>query len=327
MVRAAVQGSAEAGAAPSSAPRRRALAWCAAAALGGASAVVRAAAPAWAAPSSAPLSASSAGRAPRIVVLDWPLTEIVLSLGIVPVGVARPPWYARVDGVPPLPPGVVDTGLLFQPNFEVLGALKPDLIVITPFHAPLRALLERVAPTLTVGLFGRGIDVYPAVRDATRQIAQHFGREAAADALIARADARLDDAAARLAGFRATGRPVFLLYPIDDRHISVLGANSLYGGVLSRVGLANAWRGDTDPQGATQADLAALARQPDAQALALDMPPGVAAQLARSPLWHALPFVKAQRFRALGPLPSLGGIVASMRFADGLVHALQEVTQ
>ncbi|VWC56147.1 Fe3 -hydroxamate ABC transporter periplasmic component [Burkholderia lata] len=301
---------------PASATRRRALAWCATAALGCMGGTARVAAAA---------SAAAGPGAPRIVVLDWPLTEIVLSLGVVPVGISRPPWYMRVDGDPPLPSGVTDTGLLFQPNFEVLDALKPDLVVITPLHAPLRPMLERIAPTLTVGLFGRGIDAYSAVRDATRQLARRFDRPAAAGALLARADAQLDDVARRLAGFRATGRPVYLLYPIDDRHMSVLGENSLYGGVLSRVGIANAWRGDADPQGATQTDLAALARQPDAQALVLDMPAGVGAQLARGPLWNALPFVKARRVHTLGALPSLGGVVASMRFAHGLAGALQGV--
>ncbi|KFG95150.1 ABC transporter substrate-binding protein [Burkholderia paludis] len=314
-----------AGAGPACATRRRALAWCAAAALGGlgcASGAARAAVAAHAAP--LPVTPAAVPEAPRIVVLDWPLTEIVLSLGVVPVGVARPPWYKRVDGVPPLPPDVADTGLLFQPNFEVLGALKPDFVLITPLHAPLRPMLERVAPTVTVGLFGHGLDVYTAVRDATRQLARRLDRPAAADALLARADAQLDDVTRRLAGFRATQRPVYLLYPIDDRHMSVLGENSLYGGVLSRAGIANAWRGDTDPQGATQTELAALAQQPDAQALVLDMPAGVGAQLARGPLWNALPFVKAGRVRTLGALPSLGGVVASMRFAQGLALALQE---
>ncbi|WMY06987.1 ABC transporter substrate-binding protein [Paraburkholderia phenoliruptrix] len=263
----------------------------------------------------------------RVVVLDWPLTEVVLSLGMVPVGVSRPSWYAKLDGVPALPPQVVDTGLLYQPNFEVLAALQPELIVITPWHAPLRALLERIAPTLTVQLFGPGIDVYPAVRDATRTLAAALGRDAAADALFAQAAANLAAASGRLADFRATRRPVYLLRPIDDRHIAVFGNNSLFGGVLGALGIRNAWQGIADPQGMTEADLGALAQQADAQVVTLGVPPGVAAQLARSPLWNALPFVRQNRVRNIGPLPALGGVVASMRFADSLATALQGVTQ
>ncbi|WP_323118318.1 ABC transporter substrate-binding protein [Burkholderia alba] len=274
----------------------------------------------------APAAFAAEAAAPRVVVLDWPLTEVVLSLGVVPVGVSRPPWYMKLDGVPPLPPSVVDTGLLFQPNFEVLQALEPDVIVITPWHAPLRALLERVAPTCVVQLSGPGIDVYPAVRAATRQLGRRLGRRAQADALLAHADAQLADIAPRLAAFRALRRPLYLLRPIDDRHITVFGANSLFGGVLDRLGLANAWQGATDPQGAAEAELAALAAHGDTQVLTIGVPPGVAAQLARSPLWNALPFVKQNRVQPLGAMPPLGGVVASMRFASGLAQALQGVT-
>lgn len=271
-------------------------------------------------------AAPNARPARRVVVMDWPLTEVVLSLGVVPVGVSRPPWYMKLDGDPPLPPSVVDTGLLFQPNFEVLQALEPDLIVITPWHAPLRPLLERIAPTLTVRLFGPGVDVYSAVRAATLELGRTLGRTAQADALLARADAQLAAVSPQLAGFRATGRPVYLLHPIDDRHISVYGPRSLFGGVLSRLGLANAWQGITDPQGATEAELASLAQHADAQVVTIGVPPGVAEQLARSPLWNALPFVRQHRVQQIGAIPPLGGIVASMRVASGLAHALQGVT-
>jgi iron complex transport system substrate-binding protein len=37
--------------------------------------------------------------------------------------------------------------------------------------------------------------------------------------------------------------------------------------------------------------------------------------------------VRQNRVRHIGPLPALGGLVASMRFADSLAGALQGVTQ
>lgn len=260
------------------------------------------------------------------MVLDWPLTEVVLSIGVVPVGVSRPPWYRMLDGDPPLPASVVDTGLLYQPNFEVIAALAPDLIVVTPWHAPLMGLLQRIAPTCVVPLFGPGRDVYPAVRAATRELAGRLGRSAAADALLARADASVQEASRRLTAFRATRRPVYLLHPVDDRHISVFGRGSLFGGVLAQLGIENAWQGSTDAQGTAGADLASLARDPNAEAVVIGLPPGLAAQLAQSPLWTALPFVRRGRVRQIAPLPALGGLVTSMRFASGLVQALTGVT-
>ncbi|MGH8783391.1 ABC transporter substrate-binding protein [Paraburkholderia sp.] len=273
----------------------------------------------------APTAPTVLPRDARIVVLDWGLIEVVLSLGVVPVGVSRPVWYTRLDGDPPLPSTVVDTGLLFQPNFEVLAALKPDLIVVTPWHAPLRAMLERVAPTFTVAMFGPGLDIYPAVRAATHQLGAKLGRDREADALLQRADQQIAAAAQMVAGTGAAQRPLVVLRALDNRHVSVAGPHSLFDGVLRQLGLVNAWQGATDPQGMAEADLAALAQHSDAQAVLFGTPPAIAAGLSRSPLWHALPFVAQRGVAQIGPIPPTGGVVAATRFATSLVQALQGV--
>jgi ABC-type Fe3+-hydroxamate transport system substrate-binding protein len=267
--------------------------------------------------------AQTPGAAPRVVVLDWGLTEVVLSLDVVPVGISRPPWYRLLDGDPPLPASVTDTGLLFQPNFEVLQALRPRLIVVTPWHQPLVATLERIAPVVVVPMFGPGLDVLSTVCDATRKLGIVLGRRHAADALLARAKHRFADAAVALAGFRALRRPVLLLKPIDARRMTVFGPKSLFGGVLRELGIDNAWQGAADPQGNGQADLAALADSSAAQAMTIGTPPGVAAELAKSPLWGALPFVRERRVCALGPLASFGGVISAMRFAGEFTAAVR----
>src|SRR5580698_10186181 len=230
--------------------RRQALAGLGAVAIAAStSAAVAAAVSSVASAASTSAESAALPRNARIVVLDWGLIEVVLSLDVVPVGVSRPVWYTRLDGNPPLPATVVDTGLLFQPNFEVLEALKPDLIVVTPWHAPLRGLLERVAPTFTVTMFGPGLDIYSTVRTATRQLAAKLGRDAEADALLQRTDQQIATAAQAIATTRDVHRPLYLLRPLDGRHVAVAGPHSLFGGVMGELGLVNAWQGSTDPLG------------------------------------------------------------------------------
>lgn len=313
--------------------RRQALAGLGAAALAAsASAAVSAAVSSVAtaastlAASAAPAASTVMPRDARIVVLDWGLIEVVLSLDVVPVGVSRPVWYTRLDGNPPLPATVVDTGLLFQPNFEVLEALKPDLIVVTPWHAPLRGLLERVAPTFTVTMFGPGLDIYSTVRTATRQLAAKLGRDAEADALLHHTDQQIATAAQTIAAARDVRRPLYVLRPLDGRHVAVAGPHSLFGGVMGELGLVNAWQGSTDPLGMGETDLAALAQQADSQAVLSGTPPGVIAELSRSPLWRSLPFVAQHRVRQIGMFPTAGGLVAATRFATALAQALQGVS-
>lgn len=278
--------------------------------------------------------APATARAPRrIVVLDWDLTEIVLSLGVVPVGVARPIWYTQLDGDPPLPADVVDTGLLYQPNFEVLQRLAPDLIVITAWHAMLRPLLERIAPTLTVTLFATGVatpgvatsrvDACTNMRTQTRRLASALGREPQADALLARLDATLARSASSVREAGAARWPLYALRPIDARHVTVYGPQGLFGGVMRELGLVNAWQGGADAQGAAETDFAALAQRPDAAAVLVGMASsGVPPELAQSPLWRALPFVKDGRLHRIGKASPTGGPVSAMRFATQLASAL-----
>lgn len=262
----------------------------------------------------------------RVVVLDWDLTEIVLSLGLVPVGVARPLWYRKLNSVPPLPAQVVDTGLLFQPNFEVLHALRPDLIIITNWHEMLRPQLEKIAPTLSVTLYQSGVDVFTSVREQTLRLGVALDRTAQADALLARLDGTLAHCARRLADAPATRRaPVFLLRPLDGRHVTVYGARSLFGSVAGRLGLRNAWQGSTDIQGMAQTDLAELASAPDARAILNGAPlPGVAGDLADSPLWRGLPFVAGGKLATTTAIAPTGGPMSAMRFADALTDVLME---
>ncbi|RKP51972.1 iron-siderophore ABC transporter substrate-binding protein [Pararobbsia silviterrae] len=266
---------------------------------------------------------SAHGPSRRIVVLDWDLTEIVLSLGVVPVGVARPSWYARTDGVPPLPAEVVDTGLLFQPNFEVLARIAPDLIVITPWHAMLRPMLERIAPTLTIGLFEPDADVWTSLRIQTRRLGAALDRATEADALLRRADASIAAHAAALHANATAVRPVYLIQPLDATHVNVFGPRGLFGCVLRELGIANAWRDPTDLRGVAETDLAALARDADAQAVLIGPPPpGIGDTLAHSPLWRALPFVDPARIHQIERLSATGGLVTAMRFATQIAGVL-----
>src|SRR3546814_11405542 len=113
----------------------------------------------------------------------------------------------RLDGVPALPAQVVDTGLLFQPNFEVLQGLSPDLIVITAWHGPLRPKLERIAPTLTVSVFVSGIDAYTRVCAQTPRLGRVPGRASEAEALLGRTGAAMGALATPLRSTHGEGRP------------------------------------------------------------------------------------------------------------------------
>lgn len=255
----------------------------------------------------------------RIATVDWGLAETLLGLGVTPVGVAQLDGYRRWVGEPALPAGVVDLGLRVEPNLELLAELRPELILISPQFENARARLERIAPVQSLALFTPDGEAYTGAQRVVRELAGLLGREAAGEALIARVDARLAAARARLA--ERPQPPLYVASFLDARHVRLFGAQSLYQGVLDRVGLQNAWRGRTNYWGFAQVGIERLAERPEAALLYLEpLPPDAARGLAASPLWQRLPLVRAGRAHALPPVWSFNGLLAAERFA-GLLEA------
>ena len=55
-----------------------------------------------------------------------------------------------ISGDLPMPQSVVDVGLRMEPNLELIRALRPDLILLSPMQQASVPLLERIAPVQLV---------------------------------------------------------------------------------------------------------------------------------------------------------------------------------
>lgn len=290
-----------------------------------------------------PIKLLAATRAPqRVIVLNWELTETLLALGRAPVGIPLPDWYTRTIVTPPLPQHVIDVGLLYQPNFDVLLDLAPDLLIVTPQHAGLLAPLRRIAPTLTLGAYMNAPKPLDALRGETLTMAHALATpdaQARANTLIAGTDFEIGAVEARLRG--TVQRPVIVADAIDERHLRVYARGSLFDDVLARIGVNNA----ANPRDAVSGDKAgnqAAAKRWTANAmgsavvplqklvdvanadilLAGPLLPQTRAALAESALWRALPAVRERRVSVLPVIAPYGGLVSMQRFASAVETAL-----
>lgn len=144
--------------------------------------------------------------APETVVsLGWADADVLLALGVVPVGIldwfqAWPvgvgPWaQARLNGAKPT--------VLKGPeiNFESVAALRPDLVTFTKSDNAKATWdqLEKLAPTLSGPA---GTQPYgTTLKDQTVLIAEALGRRSEGEALVAATDKLLGDAKAANPGF------------------------------------------------------------------------------------------------------------------------------
>lgn len=271
-----------------------------------------------------PAAALAREDGPRIVSMDLSFTEMLLSLGLRPAAIANVPLYQRLVSVPAAPPDAVDLGPLTEPNLELLQYLKPDLILAASWQASALAPLERIAPVTWLPTFARGQDPLDFTRELLARIAALARREAEAATLQREADAALAEAAQRLAPHAS--RPVYLLrFAEDGRRTAIFSGASMVGDVLARTGLRNAFSGRANIWGTASIGIERLVEVPEAVIIHFERgaeTERAMRRLAESPIWNALPAVRARRVLGMPVIYPNGGTVSAARFARQLADAL-----
>ncbi|RVD68690.1 iron-siderophore ABC transporter substrate-binding protein [Mesorhizobium sp. M4A.F.Ca.ET.029.04.2.1] len=268
-----------------------------------------------------PMAASAEARPLRIVCLDDGLAETLLMLGVRPVAIAdREVWETWVVE-PPLPPEIADVGTLLEPNLEFLQQLKPDIILSIPYLDGIKPQLERVAPVKTIGLYTEAGEPYRLAVEATRELARLTRRQAESEALIAATEACFTETRQKLAPLAA--RPVYIVNFLDPRNVRVYGARSLFQAVFDRIGIRNAWTGETNYWGFSTVGIDGLATASDARLAFLEpMPEGAGGTLTESPVWNAMPFVRNRSIMRLPAVLMFGGLPSAARFARVVTRAM-----
>ncbi|WP_187829418.1 ABC transporter substrate-binding protein [Labrys sp. KNU-23] len=256
----------------------------------------------------------------RVVVLDWTATAMVMSLGINPIGVGDADLYRIWVGEPALPPDMPDVGLRDTPSLETIAALKPDLIIVSPLGAAARPSLQRIAPTREVAVHSGTGDPLGHAEAELQALGKTVGREAQAQAVTTRAETEFASLRQRLTG---TAMPRLLVIQfLDKRFVRVYGPASLFGGVLQRLGLTNAWHAPTNGWGFALTGVEKLAAFTDAEILVVDpLPSEVTLAPDTDSLWGNLPAVRQGRVKRLAATWPFGDLTAAQRFARLLVDA------
>ncbi len=164
----------------------------------------------------------------RVVTFDLAALDILDQLGVDVIGVPKdfiPEPLAHYRG-----DQYAHVGSLFEPDFEAIAALRPDLIIISGRAAPAYRQLSRLAPTIDLTQ-----DLNHFMRDMrahTRTLARIFDREEAAEAYLAELDANL--AATRALGEEAGSALVILT---SGGRVSAYGTGSRTGWIYDELGL------------------------------------------------------------------------------------------
>ncbi len=165
-----------------------------------------------------------------LAVFDIAALDTLTALGVPVAGVPNPVYLSSLSEVAAQAQVV---GTLFEPDFEALAVLQPDLIVVGGRSSEQVGPVSDIAPAIDMTIWG---DDLPG--QARARIAAYgalFGKEAEAEALTADLDAKVAEAKEAVAG---KGSGLILL--TNGGKISVYGAGSRFGWLHSEIGLPEA---------------------------------------------------------------------------------------
>lgn len=260
--------------------------------------------------------------AQRILALEWLPVELLMALGVTPLGVADMHNYNIWVGDPPLPSSVIDIGLRTEPNLELMTQLEPALILHSKGYGPALDKLQRIAPTMGFDLNSGDGKPLSTARHSLLALGARLGREALAVQHLLFVDEQLAAARERLKPW--ADRPVLLMSLMDSRHAITFGKNSLFLEVMETLGLSNAWQGETNFWGSAVVGLERLAEVGDVQVICFDHDNDRdMQQVMASALWQALPFVRGQRFQRAPAVWYYGATYSALKFVRVLEHALE----
>lgn len=257
----------------------------------------------------------------RIISLEWRPTEMLMALGVPPMGAAELYNYQLWVGEPKLPASTVDVGLRTEPNIELMIQMKPSLIVHSTGYGPTPETIAKIAPGISFPFSNESGKPLTVARHSLVQLAEKIDRLPQASQHLAEFDAFIAEAKARQAA--RVQRPMLLISFLDTRHVMVFGKGSLFLEVMEALGIENAWHGETTYWGSTVVGIERLAAIREAEVVCFEHGDElIMQQIASTPLWHAMPFVRENRFRLVPQVWFYGGTLSAMRFCRVLDSAL-----
>ncbi|MEU2181369.1 iron-siderophore ABC transporter substrate-binding protein [Streptomyces thermolilacinus] len=273
------------------------------------------------------------GPAKKVVGTEWHEVELLVSLGVDPVGVADVKGYKTWDTAVPLKNEPKDIGTRGEPSMDTIAALKPDLIVAGTDLPPAAVeQLRKVAPVIEV----KSADAADPIGRMNKNLdllAQATGTTAKADEIKKTFDAKLEEgkktlAAAGLAGAKYAFADGYVVS--NQTSIRPFTGGSLIGAVNERLGLRNDWTVKGDPAyGLGSTDVEGLTKLGDDVHFAYIGNDGdknstpFTGALAQDKVWTSLPFVKKGNVHRLPDgIWMFGGPESMNKYIDSVVAEL-----
>lgn len=164
----------------------------------------------------------------RVISFDVGTLDTLTALGVEVVGITDPLYVPALES---LDDGKkVKIGTLFDPDFEQVFALKPDLILAGPRTVKQIDALNKIAPTINMSPYSD--DLEAVVKTQTTELGALFGKEDKAAELVGHLHSSLETLRALT---KDAGKGLIVM--TNGPKISVFGPESRFGWVHATLGI------------------------------------------------------------------------------------------
>lgn len=145
----------------------------------------------------------------RVVVFDLATLDTMQTLGIPVAGVPKAQFPQYMAGYADAKYSVA--GSLFEPDYDALSKIKPDLIIVGGRSAAKYEVLSKIAPTADFSV--KSGQMLQDIRRNVTEIAKVYGKQAQGDALASKIDNDVNEVRA----LAQKAAPGVLLMAINER--------------------------------------------------------------------------------------------------------------
>ncbi|MEI2414717.1 siderophore ABC transporter substrate-binding protein [Orrella sp. JC864] len=167
----------------------------------------------------------------KVIVLDMAALDTLDALGVPVAGAPTTPLPGRLKQYNG--DGYLRAGTLFEPNYEVIHAAKPDLVIVGGRSAAKYAEVARIAPT--IDLTADTADLLGSLRRNTETLGRLFGKQDLAQARLKALDESIETLRKK-----AQGAGTGLIVLTTGGKMSAYGPGSRFGVLHDAFGIAPA---------------------------------------------------------------------------------------
>lgn len=168
----------------------------------------------------------------RVIVLGMDSLDVLDHLGIDPIGVVKAPMPSYLNKYQA--DQFKSVGSLFEPNFETIYSLKPDLIIVSNRSSGSIEELSKIAPTVLFMVDPQ--DYWNTTQQSWQMIGQIFEQEDRVNRTIAQQQAQINDIRLKT----KVSAPKALTVMSNGGNLSTFGEQSRYSAIYRLFGFKEA---------------------------------------------------------------------------------------